>query len=248
MAENLSKVPKRGILKASTSFEQRETDRSRTKNPHFDESNILATLHPPDKDYGFMKIDEPKTPYEYASGAEEDEDTPVDESSGNCAGNSALDANVLAERIASQGHKGPRPRRSSEPSADEEDLQLLTPEERENRNKFEQKRKAHYNEFYAVKMARQLVDSDDESEKETDGNGTNTSTKVAITGTGSNAKHQSSTTSAESLDNNFCSTDNNIPKDTKVNPHSTMSNIIAITEKPGTSSVPMDTSNSPHCT
>jgi len=56
MAENLTKVPKRGILKASTSFEQREAEHSRTKNPHFDESNILATLHPADKDYGFMKI------------------------------------------------------------------------------------------------------------------------------------------------------------------------------------------------
>lgn len=120
MAENLKKVPKRGILKASTSFEQRDLEHAMsvdsccafrtlsfdlsffflllrpTKNPHFDEQNLLETLHPADKDYGFMKIDEPKTPYEYAVVEEEDEEDGAGASGG--AKRDELDAQLLAER------------------------------------------------------------------------------------------------------------------------------------------------------
>ena len=68
-----------------------------------------------------------------------------------------MDANLLAAKIAAEGNKGPRPRRwtenwsepfnslplglfrISEPSADPEDLQLLSPEERDKRKSFEVK-------------------------------------------------------------------------------------------------------------
>lgn len=53
-----------------------------TKSTKFDELNVQATFHPPNKDYGHMKIDEPKTPYNYATPNDEDQ----------------LDAELLAEK------------------------------------------------------------------------------------------------------------------------------------------------------
>ena len=70
------KSPKKGILKKhddasfdrQTSFNsdsRRGSSAGQEKPLRWDEMNILQTYHPVDKDYGHMKIEEPKTPYNY---------------------------------------------------------------------------------------------------------------------------------------------------------------------------------------
>lgn len=156
-------LPKKGILKNSSSRLGEKPPNNTTKEPHFDEMNILMTLHPADKDYGFMKIDEPKTPFDTSKSEDEDFCDGEQEQE-----STSLDANLLAAKIAAEGHKGPRPRKISMTSDScEEEEQDMTPEVREKKKKFEQKRKIHYDEFQAVKMARQLMEEDEkEDEKE----------------------------------------------------------------------------------
>ncbi|KAF5284249.1 hypothetical protein FQR65_LT00249 [Abscondita terminalis] len=161
MADNLQKRPSKGILKNSSSFDKQDSRSSKkSKETKWDEMNIIATLHPADKDYGHMKIDEPKTPYNYEEMGEN-----IDE----------LDASELAEKIRLGTEKPPKAMRShldDDDDDDEEEDEMLSPEERAKKKEFESKRKKHYNEFYAVKLARKLLEEEEEDDDEEAGSTT----------------------------------------------------------------------------
>ncbi|XP_050677132.1 protein phosphatase inhibitor 2-like [Leptidea sinapis] len=155
MAQNLQKKPSKGILKSSRSVDAPEGVPSTSKRPkeqRFDEMNIMETFHPPNKDYGHMKVDEPKTPY---SEAVDSDMEPSDE----------LDANILAAKLAASMNKPPKCVDMCDSDEDETD------DARQRRLEFEKKRKMHYNEFQALQLARQLLaqeeDEDDDKEAAT---------------------------------------------------------------------------------
>ncbi|OXU18460.1 hypothetical protein TSAR_003728 [Trichomalopsis sarcophagae] len=145
MAENLGKRPSKGILKTSSSFDNQETPSRATKETKWDEMNIIATLHPADKDYGHMKIEEPKTPYNF-EGAKNDDH---------------LDSSAVASKL----EKNIKPKIFEESSEEEEDEE--TPEEKERRKAFEAKRKGHYREWEAVQLARKKLLEEEDEEEET---------------------------------------------------------------------------------
>ncbi|BES98533.1 Protein phosphatase inhibitor [Nesidiocoris tenuis] len=152
--ENLKRQPKKGILKQSASFEvegQKSCCKSRpsgSKAMKFDEINILETLHPPGKDYGHMKIDEPNTPYEKSLPDETD----------------SVDPDELTKRLEMGQGQAPKVLQTSSSSEEEEEED--NEENREKRKAFLTKRKAHYNEFLAAKQALQALHDDDEDEEE----------------------------------------------------------------------------------
>jgi len=175
MSENLNKKPPKGILKQSSSFDRVESPPTSTlgalaanklalsKATKFDEMNIIETLHPADKDYGHMKIEEPKTPFHYL------EDEGTGEGSGElCAG---VDPDALRDGINSSLLTAAR-KASLQGDFELEDGNSDTDSEpeqsTEEKKVFETKRKAHYNEYYAVKLARKLMEEDEGEDEDDD--------------------------------------------------------------------------------
>jgi protein phosphatase inhibitor 2 len=128
---------------------------SNRKSAKFDELNVLQTYHPPDKDYGHMKVDEPKTPFNYIDPALAEQDE--------------LNAEVLSEKLKVAQETQRRASLHCEESDDDDEPE--TEEQREKRLEFERRRKLHYNEAGAIKLARKLIEEEIEEDINVDGAG-----------------------------------------------------------------------------
>ena len=187
-AEFLKMKPKKSILKTKQAsfddlnqavLEQRERDLrgvseghgvEETQKAHFDEMNILATHHPQDKDYGHMKIDEPKTPYTAGYSDSEGEEL----SAGGTTRprrvslvKAAVDSDELCKGIKEGLKAKPKVLEPGSGEDDEEDESTLTQEELAHKRDFEKKRKQHYNEgLYLRKLKEEAAAKQAEEEKE----------------------------------------------------------------------------------
>ncbi|CAD5226822.1 unnamed protein product [Bursaphelenchus xylophilus] len=169
--EFLKLQPKKSILKAKqpsidTQGRQLSQD-DEHKKAHYDEMNILATHHPADKDYGHMKIDEPKTPYHAFSDSEEDSSASQSRPRRVSLVGNAVDAEELCKGLAAAA-SGNFPRKLSAAGSmgdDEEmDESEMTPEQIAHKREFEQKRKKHYDEGSALRRAKELLAQEDNEE------------------------------------------------------------------------------------
>ncbi|CAN7939208.1 unnamed protein product, partial [Ixodes hexagonus] len=115
----------------------------------WDEMNILKTLHPPDKDYGHMKIDEAKTPYSYDIA----DDRP------------AVDPALLAQKYVRKILRIPQNTKNT-PKHPERKKKYNSPKipADELSSQFELRRKLHYNEGSALKRGGQRLEEDDDDE------------------------------------------------------------------------------------
>lgn len=95
-----------------------------------------------------MKVDEPKTPFNYVDPALAEADE--------------LDADLLAEKLKDAQETQRRASLHCDDSSDE-DIEE-TEDEKMHRLEFEKRRKLHYNEASAIKLARKLIEEEIEDE------------------------------------------------------------------------------------
>uniref|UniRef100_A0A0R3S5V4 Protein phosphatase inhibitor 2 n=1 Tax=Elaeophora elaphi TaxID=1147741 RepID=A0A0R3S5V4_9BILA len=157
-SEYLKLKPKKSILKQPSAEESKRIAEDRA---HFDEMNIIATHHPADKDYGHMKIDEPKTPYHGYSDSEDDGDNHAAKATRRVSLVGAVDPVKLAESIEAGTSIPPSYLIKNLPDDDSE--VELTPEQIAHKCEFEKKRKMHYNEGAALLRAKELLAKDEEN-------------------------------------------------------------------------------------
>lgn len=156
-SEYLKLKPKKSILKQPSAEESKRIAEDRA---HFDEMNIIATHHPIDKEYGHMKIEEPKTPYHGYSDSEDDTDNHVTKAPRRVS-LVGVDPVKLAESIEA-GTSIP-PTCLGKILPDDESEVELTPEQIAHKCEFEKKRRMHYNEGAALLRAKELLAKDEES-------------------------------------------------------------------------------------
>ncbi|VDN02851.1 unnamed protein product [Thelazia callipaeda] len=164
--EYLKMKPKKSILKILETFHVKQPSSEENKRlaedrAHFDEMNIIATHHPHNKEYGHMKVNEPKTPYHGYSDSEDDTDSHTSKAPRRVSLIGAVDPVKLAECL--ETGSSTQPVHLVKRFSDDEEEVELTPEQIAHKREFEEKRKLHYNEGAALLRSKTSLIQDEKN-------------------------------------------------------------------------------------